>query len=153
MTVEASETDASSHVAIVKSPDSYDNVEQPRVWMPRAFAASEAASHKESEAKDTVPWAEELAKEQILRVRDFAFDDEDERHHGIGSVIPAPSQPMYVALYDFHAEAANELSVEAGTPVQIMSEIPGGWVLAQLVDDPSRCGLVPYTYLQAVGGE
>lgn len=97
---------------------------------------------------------QELTEAGILRIRDFAFYEDDERHSGVGSVLPSQAkeeQCMYIALYDFQAEADNELSVEAGMPVQILAQLTDGWVLAQQVDHPERTGLIPYTYLQPIG--
>ena len=126
-----------------------------------------------------------LSQARILHIRDFAFPDDDERHVGVGSVIPPPpsattarieaaemapteaektvpatgalvtsSEPepvLHIVLYDFQAEASNELSVNAGMPVQIERDLSDGWVLAHQVDHPERSGLIPHTYLQQIG--
>lgn len=97
---------------------------------------------------------QQLAEEDVLRIRDFAFTDDDERHKGIGSVFPVQKKStdaIYVALYDFQAEASNELSIEAGMPVRIHAELADGWVLAQRIEPPELTGLIPYTYLQPIG--
>lgn len=97
---------------------------------------------------------QELTEAGILHIRDFAFCEDDERHSGVGSVLPSQTkreQCMYIALYDFQAEADNELSIEAGMPVHILAQLTDGWVLAQQVDHPERTGLIPYTYLQQIG--
>lgn len=126
-----------------------------------------------------------LSQARILHIRDFAFSDDDERHVGVGSVIPPPpsattakieatemvptetektvpatralfssSEPepvLHIVLYDFQAEASNELSVNAGVPVRIERDLSDGWVLAHQVDHPERSGLIPHTYLQRIG--
>lgn len=94
-------------------------------------------------------------QEGCLRVRDFAFEDDDVRHRGVGSVVPVtpdeePEPQTFVALYDFEAVAENELTISAGTRVQMLSDVPGGWALVRLEGEPRRCGLVPQSYLQAM---
>ena len=62
-----------------------------------------------------------------------------------------PEPVLHIVLYDFQAEASNELSVNAGMPVQIERDLSDGWVLAHQVDHPERSGLIPHTYLQRIG--
>lgn len=82
-------------------------------------------------------------------VRDFAFSNDDERHNGVGSIIPRASAG-HVALYDFVAESENELSITAGQRVLVLRESDAGWVVAQ-TDGASGVhrGLVPEAYLAA----
>ncbi|WFD35301.1 hypothetical protein MCUN1_002152 [Malassezia cuniculi] len=85
----------------------------------------------------------------IASVRDFAFPTDDERHAGVGSVIPR-TRAGHVALYDFIAESENELSVAAGEPVLVLRESDAGWVVAQTNSAGRvRRGLVPEAYLGA----
>lgn len=116
---------------------------------PHAYEAA-----KDAAALTSLKAMQELSAAGILSIRDFAFSEDDQRHRGFGSVLPSQAkeeQCMYIALYDFQAEADNELSVEAGMPVQILALLTDGWVLARQVDHPEHTGLIPYTYLQPIG--
>ncbi|WFD40344.1 uncharacterized protein MJAP1_003330 [Malassezia japonica] len=95
----------------------------------------------------------ELAQRGVMHIRDFAFDDGDERRDGRGSVLPSlkaasDAPPLFIAMYDFRAESSNELSVASGTQLHVLRDIDGGWVLAQRLDEPTKRGLVPGAYLQ-----
>jgi len=109
---------------------------------------------KDAAALASLKAMQDLSVAGILKIRGFAFSEDDGRHRGVGSLLPSQAkeeQRMYIALYDFQAEADNELSVEAGMPVQVLAPLTDGWVLAQQVDHPERAGLIPYTYLQPIG--
>lgn len=83
-------------------------------------------------------------------VQDFAFAPGDERRAGVGSVIPRKFAG-HVALYDFVAESANELSVAAGQQVHVLRDSDAGWVVAQIDGGGGvRRGLVPEAYLAEI---
>lgn len=83
-------------------------------------------------------------------VQDFAFAPDDERRAGVGSVIPR-KLAGHVALYDFVAESANELSIAAGQQVHVLRGSDAGWVVAQIDGGAgTRRGLVPEAYLAEI---
>lgn len=85
-----------------------------------------------------------------VAVQDFAFAPDDERRTGVGSVIPR-KLAGHVALYDFVAESANELSVATGQQVHVLRASDAGWVVAQIeCGAGTRRGLVPEAYLAEI---
>jgi len=60
-------------------------------------------------------------------------------------VLPkAPSKPQALALYDFDAREANELSFKSGDVVTVLSQ-DGEWWTAEL---HGHTGTVPSNYMQ-----
>lgn len=135
--------------AIVSSPESTEPAQQKSL-----STCATHILHEESNESAQGEYEAELVLSGILGVRDFAFDTEDERYYGHEYVIPSKktSHSFHcVAMYDFTPEADNELPLQAGVPVEAFLPEKDGWILARNPEQPERCGLVPYTYLQPVG--
>ena len=106
--------------AIVSSPEATETPRNPSL----SSFATKLADGDSGDSGLQGEYEAELVHAGVLRVRDFAFDANDERPHGHSYVIPSKNTPPSfhcVALYDFTPEADNELPLQAGVPVEAYS--------------------------------